>query len=134
MKEVIVSSLLVPYSRTDVGFKIAFPQRGDSGRVSTKESIHESRLEGESIARRTGLQELLPDEVREIAHRTRSITPALASLDRLQVAIEDQRLYTPAALLLMSVPTEKVGKVCSFDSLRLTIDTRALGAQATCDL
>lgn len=41
---------------------------------------------------------------------------------------------TPAALLLMSVPTEKVGKVCSFDSLRLTIDTRALGGQATCDL
>lgn len=41
---------------------------------------------------------------------------------------------TPKELLLISVPAEKVGKVLSFDSLRMTIDTRALGAKAKCDI
>jgi hypothetical protein len=41
---------------------------------------------------------------------------------------------TPKELLLISVPTEKAGKILSFDSLRMTIDTRALGAKTKCDI
>ncbi len=41
---------------------------------------------------------------------------------------------TPKELLLISVPAEKAGKILSFDSLRMTIDTRALGAKTKCDI
>lgn len=41
---------------------------------------------------------------------------------------------TPKALLHVSVPEEKVGTIVSFDSFRLTVDTRSSGSNATCDL
>lgn len=207
-----MSSTLVPYSRTEFGFKIAPPDREVEADPETRAQLHRPLLEGESIRRKRASQELLPTELAAISERTRSVAPALASLDRLQLAIEDQRLLlkarsafvvvgmwnravsllqfvgspwialaahfgtgsdralsaqvselkritenvvmpslsqvreeyrgrsfvrdfdTPPALLLMAVPSDKVGQVFSFDSLRLAIDTRALQGLTTCDI
>lgn len=41
---------------------------------------------------------------------------------------------TSKALLLISVPTEKIGKIPSFDTLRVTINARAQGERAICNL
>lgn len=207
-----VSSLSIPYSVTDFGFKLSLP-----GRLSAQESVRKEvrsspQLKEELVLPRTSSYELLPSEMQDIQRRSAVVKGAIASLERQHEAIQDQRLSrlalasyivvglwsratswlrfgaanaastpreratnleraisdsvsevkritehvvvpaltsireeyrgrtftrdedTPKALLMVSVPTEKIGKMLSFGSLRISVDTRAIGSKATCDI
>jgi hypothetical protein len=207
-----VSSLSIPYSTTDLGFKLSFSGRPSSKELAPREVRTSPQAKEELVAPRVGGLELLPAEVQDIQRRSAQVTGALASLERQHEAIQDQRFSrlalasyaviglwnratswlrlgaaqaastpneratkleraisdnvselkrltervvvpaltsireeyrgrtftrdadTSKALLLVSVPTEKVGKMLSFDSLRISVDARAIGSKATCDI
>lgn len=207
-----VSSLSIPYSVTDFGFKLSLPGRSPTQKSAPKEVRSSPQLKEQLVLPRASSLELLPAEVQDIQRRSAVVTGAIASLDRQHEAIQDQRLSrlalasyvvvgvwnratswlrfgaanaastpteratkferaisdnvselkritervvvpaltsireeyrgrtftrdtdTPKALLMVSVPTEKVDKMLSFDSLRISVDTRAIGSKATCDI
>ncbi len=82
------------------------------------------------------LDQAVSDKVSQIKRITeRVVTPTLAPIrDEYRGRTFTRDAETPKELLLISVPSEKAGKVLSFDSLRITIDTRAIGSKARCDI
>jgi hypothetical protein len=82
------------------------------------------------------IEQSISENVSELKRITeRVVVPALSDVReefRGRSFIRDAQ--TPKALMMISVPSEKVGKVLSFDALRITIDARRPGAETIREL
>ncbi|MFN5063087.1 MAG: hypothetical protein ACK5GN_09575 [Pseudomonadota bacterium] len=87
------------------------------------------------LRRAVAIEQSITDGLTEIKRiNERIVVPAIATVrEEFQGRTFIRNSATPEALLLVAVPSEKVGKLISFDSLKLTIDSRTAGGLILCD-